>query len=394
MKKHTLSVLILTATTIVFSLNSCKKEEIKTETPTNTLEENKQLVKVTYAKLANAVYDDAYQTALDLQTACSNFVNAPSENTLNLAKESWKAAREIYGQSEIFRFAEGPIDNKDNGPEGLINAWPLDEAYIDYVEGAANSGIINDLATYPTITFETLINANENGSEENISCGYHAIEFLLWGQDFYADSPGKRPYTDFVEGGTASNQKRRGQYLTLCCEILVKSLKQVKDEWVDGQNNYRKSWLEMDNTLALRKMFNSFKAMTGDELSGERIYTAYKNANQEDEHSCFSDNTHRDIYLNALGLTNLYKGKYTTKNGQTVSGYSLENLINSVNPTLNNDYLKLREETQSKISTIYTPFDQAIVLETERPNVLASVLALQTEEKKILEIAKLFGINF
>ena len=49
------------------------------------------------------------------------------------------------------------------------------------------------------------------------------------------------------------------------------------------------------------------------ELANERIAVAVLTPSEEDEHSCFSDNTHRDITTNYLGfrniLTSTYKGK-------------------------------------------------------------------------------------
>lgn len=389
------SIILIVVGLMIFS---CKKKNNDNETTdtSTSLKTKQQQVKETYANLAQAVFEDAYLTAIDLQTACQNFVDSPSDEGLQSAKDAWKLSREYYGQSEIFRFAEGPIDNADDGPEGLINAWPLDEAYIDYVQDASNSGIINNLVDFPVIDVQTLVTSNENGSEENISVGYHAIEFLLWGQDFYDNSAGQRPYTDFLKdgNGTAENQERRATYLIVCCDILVQALAQVKNEWATSGTNYRSEWLNLDNTLAFRKIFNSFKAMSGTELSGERIYTAYENQDQEDEHSCFSDNTHRDIALNSQGLSNIYTGEYTRKDGSIVSGYALEDLINDLNPTLNTAYLALRSETTSKIDLMYTPFDQAIILPNERPKVLDVVLSLQSEEVKVLEIAALFGIYF
>ena len=102
--------------------------------------------------------------------------------------------------------------------------------FVDYVVGNPNSGIINNIVTYPTIDQATLLTANENGGEHNISLGFHAIEFLLWGQDTMATSAGLRPYTDYLTtGGTASNQARRGQYLNTTVDILLAGLQQVRD---------------------------------------------------------------------------------------------------------------------------------------------------------------------
>src|SRR5690606_31905515 len=130
--------------------------------------------------------------ALLLRNALYQFTQTPSLVTHQMAKQAWIYARQPYGKTEVFRFYNGPID-RDQGPEGLLNAWPLDEAYIDYVVGAPQSGIINNITEFPEITKELLISLNELDGEKNVSTGYHAIEFLLWGQDFFTDSAGQRP---------------------------------------------------------------------------------------------------------------------------------------------------------------------------------------------------------
>jgi putative iron-regulated protein len=374
---------------------SCKKEDDASPV-TDPYATQKTQLKTTYADMAFAVYDDSYTTAVTLKTALYDFVNNPSPTTHSAAKQAWLAAREVYGQSEIFRFVDGPIDNTSDGPEGLINAWPMDEAYVDYVQGAPNAGIINDAVNFPTIDAATIISANEFGAEVNISTGYHAIEFLLWGQDLDANGAGARSYTDFLTvGGTNSNQARRGQYLKVLADILVSALDQVRDAWDPaGVANYRQTFLSMDNNTALRKMFNSLQALSGDELAGERIYVAYENLDQEDEHSCFSDNTHRDIFLNAQGISNLYKGTYTRLNSTVVTGYSMEDLVAVVAPAKNTQLMARFTTTETLIGLMYTPFDQAIVLPAERPKVMDVVTSLQAEQLDILSIAADFGITF
>lgn len=358
----------------------------------------KQMVKQTYAEIAFAVYDDSYNLAVELKNKINAFVANPTQVSFDAAKQAWLDAREPYGQSEIFRFVDGPIDNPSDGPEGLINAWPMDEAYVDYVDGAPNSGIINNTSAYPTVDVSAIVTANESGGETNISVGYHAIEFLLWGQDMSAATAGQRPYTDYVQGGggTASNQDRRGAYLNICVDVLVQALEQVRNAWDPNiSGNYREEWLALENDIALRRMFNSIRVMSGTELSGERMYTAYDNMDQEDEHSCFSDNTHRDIILNAQGIENLYLGTYTTVSSNVISGFSLSDLVAMVDASGNTAMEGLLADAKNKISLMYIPFDQAIVLAAERPKVLDAINALVAEETKILEIAANdFGIAF
>lgn len=373
---------------------SCKKDEAETTPGAEFLGAEKQQVKETYANIAFAVYSDSYTSAVALQTAITDFLAAPSQSGLDNAKQAWLDAREIYGLSEVFRFVDGPIDNPDNGPEGLINAWPMDEAYVDYVQDNASAGIINDAVNYPVIDQSTIINANEFGGETNISCGYHAIEFLLWGQDLSASGPGNRPYTDYVVGGTASNQLRRGQYLSACAQILVDALEQVKDAWdPSAPTSFYYTFIDQENATALRQMFTSMKSLSGFELAGERMYVAYTHQDQEDEHSCFSDNTHRDIYLNAQGIFGLYVGYYNSPYANDVDGFSLSDLVALKNSAKNTEMTDRLVTTRSLINEIYQPFDQAIVLPAERPKVLSAIESLQAEAALFTEVAAVLNVT-
>ncbi len=382
------------ATILGLGLFSCKKPAVGNGG--DFYAPQKQDIKETYANMAFAVYTDSYNTAVSLQTAINIFIATPNQQNLDNAKQAWLTAREIYGQSEVFRFVDGPIDNPADGPEGLINAWPMDEAYVDYVQGNASAGIINNVAQYPVIDETTIITANEFGGETNISCGYHAIEFLLWGQDLSSTGPGNRSYLDYVVGGgTASNELRRAQYLAACADILVQALDQVRTDWDPADpNSYYHTFVEMDNKLALRKMFNSMKVLSGFELAGERIYVAYQNSDQEDEHSCFSDNTHRDIYLNAKGIQNLYFGIYTSPYGNSVQGYSIAELAHLMNLEEADEMDTRFQTTMSLIGQMYTPFDQAIVLPAERPKVYDVVVSLEAESELLVDIAGEFDIIF
>src|SRR3546814_4535519 len=163
-----------------------------------------------------------------------------SDLSLAAAKQAWLDGRDLYGPTEAFRFYDGPIDTPDGGPEGQINAWPLDEAYIDYVEGDETAGIINDTAGVPEITTDVLVAANEQGGESNISTGWHAIEFLLWGQDLSDEGPGARPLSDYTDSPTA---ERRAIYLQLLADLLVSDLESVRDQWAPEGGEFRATFL-------------------------------------------------------------------------------------------------------------------------------------------------------
>jgi putative iron-regulated protein len=371
------------AFTVLFSCSNNENEI----TPTITIE--KSAVIDNYAAIVFANYSDAKIDAENLKTVINTFITNTTDDNFTAAKNAWLNARESYGQTEAFRFASGPIDDTD-GPEGLLNAWPLDENYVDYVVGESNSGIINNLIDYPTIDKATLESLNEVGSETNISVGYHAIEFLLWGQDTTAPSEklaGQRPYTDFVDGGTANNQDRRREYLAVCADLLIDHLQLMINEWQVG-GAYRTTFLALEEDTAIKNILTALATLSKSELGGERIFVAYDNQDQEDEHSCFSDNTHRDIRLNLAGIANVYRGSY-----ESVSGDSLEDLITETNPTLGAEITSQLAAAESAVNATATPFDFAISNATERPFVLASVNALQDLGDKFVEGGNTLNIS-
>ena len=344
----------------------------------------------TYADIVYASYEDSLTLATSLQGEIDAFLADPNETTFAAAKEAWLAAQEPYGQTEVYRFYGGPIDDAD-GPEGLLNAWPLDEAYVDYVEGAPEAGIINSPDSYPTIDEDLLVSLNEAGAEENISTGYHAIEFLLWGQDLSAETNGQRPVTDYT---TDEHAERRAAYLATTAGLLSKNLETLVEAWSpETADNYRAEFLAMNPDEALTNMMTGIGVLAKSELAGERIFTAYDNQNQEDEHSCFSDNTHRDIITNLQGIENVYKGSYTRLDGSVMEGAGLEEVVAAANPEMDAQMQTLLETSETQAQNIPVPFDQAIVNKTSREQVLELVYTLLDTGDMIAEASSTLGLT-
>lgn len=326
-----------------------------------------------YADIVLANYQDAYNQTIKLKELIDAFVASPTEEGFMACKEQWLKARIPYGQTEAFRFYGGPIDDED-GPEGLINAWPMDENYIDYVKGDESAGLINNLEEYPEITKALLVKLNESFSEESIFTGYHAIEFLLWGQDFHENSAGKRAYTDYIVNGSAPNPERRGLYLKLIADLLLDHLSAVKNEW-EKDGAYRATFLSYPKNEIITKIFTSLGEFSKGELSGERMFVAVDSKDQENEHSCFSDNTIADIINNFQGIVNVYTGEYTKVDGSKVSGTSYAALATKVNLEKAKAVDEAIGATYQAISAIPGPFDQAIVRNEDE--VLKAVAALE-----------------
>ncbi len=343
----------------------------------------------TYTRIVSASYQDSLLLAQSLDRSIEAFLASTSESTLQDAKRSWLAARDVYGQTEAYRFYGGPIDDED-GPEGLINAWPLDESYIDYVEGSPNAGIINNVADYPQITKELLLSLNEQGGEENVSVGFHAIEFLLWGQDLSRDGAGARPYTDFT---TAANADRRKAYLEITSKLLIGNLEELANEWSFSGNNYRTQFLALSPNEALTHILTGIGVLAKSELGGERIFTAYDNQDQEDEHSCFSDNTHSDIIANFKGVQNVYLGTYTRPYGSVISGVSIADVLEATDPALNAEIKALLDKSAKQVENVHVPFDRAITDEPYRQEVFALTVSLFALGDNIAQTASALNLT-
>jgi putative iron-regulated protein len=366
---------------------------------------SEQQVLADYATLVEASYADSLAEAKALHEALHELTEAPSEGRLDAARNAWLKSRNPYGETEAFRFYQGPIDNDigdddvEDGPEGLINAWPIDESYIDYVtdadgkvvEGGVN--IINSSEDFPEIDEELLVTLNTRDGEDSISTGYHAIEFLLWGQDHDPDGPGARPYTDYVTGedGTGGNQDRRSQYLVTSADLLVKHLGLVHDAWKEGDDTYRAKFLSMPAKDALGAIMLGMGSLSGAELSGERMSVAYDNQDQEDEHSCFSDNTLADLHNNATSVQNVLLGRYAD-----FDGVGLDELVEAKDPALAGQLRDQIQDAIDAIDAIPAPFDRAIQGDDDsegRVAVITAVRALQTFTTTLEDAAKVLNVE-
>ena len=327
-------------------------------------------VLTTYADIAAAGYEDSHITAERLQAAVNALVEAPSAENLQAARAAWLAARVPYQQTEVFRFGNPIVDDW----EGRVNAWPLDEGLIDYVDGgyggptdenefAALNVIANASFTLsgaeidasiitPALLEETLHEAD--GIESNVATGYHATEFLLWGQDLNGHAPGagNRPWTDFAMGNdcTNGNCDRRGEYLVAATDLLVSDLEWMAAQWVEG-GDARAAVMENPDA-GISAMLTGMGSLSYGETAGERMRLGLMLNDPEEEHSCFADNTHNDHYLDGLGVQNVYLGQYVRADGSIVSGPSLANLVAAEDAGLDTEMRTRLSETMLALGRI------------------------------------------
>lgn len=363
-----------------------------------------------YATLVHAAYADALTSARAMQQAVDAFVATPGAQTHDAAKRAWLAAREWYGRTEAFRFYGGPIDGR-NGPEPRINAWPMDEAYVDGVKGKPGAGFINRPAQ--PVTRAALTALNEKGGEVNISTGWHAIEFMLWGQDLDANGPGARSFEEFVDG-KAPNAARRRQYLKTVTDLLIDDLAGLVRAWAPNQggskasaqkattpggntpkgNGYRAAFVANPGNLA--KVLTGIGVLTRGELAGERMEVALDSRDQEDEHSCFSDNTHRDIVNNVIGIRNVWRGEAARLDGTTVNGPGVRDLVAARDAEVAASVDRQIDASLKAVEAILAPFDREIAGSDDAPGrqrVRAAVEALKAQADGLVRSAQVLGIK-
>ena len=319
-------------------------------------------VLTTYADIAAAGYEDSAIAARNLKEAVTALTDTPSADTLHAARAAWIAARVPYQQTEVFRFGNPIVDDW----EGKVNAWPLDEGLIDYVDAGYGGGSDeNDLKALnvianpsftlsgrevdasritPELLADTLHEAG--GVEANVATGYHAIEFLLWGQDLNGTDAGagERPWTDYAAGDDCTNDNcdRRAEYLTAATDLLISDLDWMADQWKED-GDARAAVTESDSA-GISAMLTGMGSLSYGEQAGERMRLGLMLNDPEEEHDCFSDNTHNSHYYDGLGIQNVYTGEYMRIDGSMVTGASLSDLVAETDPALDT-------EMQAKLST-------------------------------------------
>ena len=303
-----------------------------------------------YADLAHAKYEDSLITARALQGAVNQLIAEPTEENLAAAKDAWLAARVPYQQSEVYRFGNAIVDDW----EGKVNAWPLDEGLIDYVatsygtESEENPGYTANVVASSSFTFSgETIDASAitkellgetlhelGGVEANVATGYHAVEFLLWGQDLNGTGPGAgaRPASDFDTANcTAGDCERRAAYLQTATDLLIDDLEWMTAQWASG-GEAREGLVGGDASEGIATIFTGMGSLSYGELAGERMQLGLLLHDPEEEHDCFSDNTHASHYYDALGIQNIYLGTYERIDGSVVDGPSVSDLVAAVSP--------------------------------------------------------------
>jgi putative iron-regulated protein len=370
---------------------------------------DKAAVVSTYADIAQAGYEDSLATARRLGEAVDVLIASPSAEALQAAKAAWLQARVPYQQTEAFRFGNVIVDEW----EGKVNAWPLDEGLIDYVDAAYGGATdenpyaaLNVIAS-PTFTLSTgEVDGSEitpellsgtlqeaDAIETNVATGYHAIEFLLWGQDLNGTGPGagNRPWTDYAQGDacTGGNCERRGAYLKAATDLLISDLEWMAAQW--GEGGEGRAAVTGDPDAGVVAILTGMGSLSYGEQAGERMRLGLMLHDPEEEHDCFSDNTYNSHFYDGMGIRNVYLGRYVRADGSVVEGPSVSELVAEANPEIDADLRTALDRTLIALGAIKTAaeagtaYDQMLATDntTGEALVMGAIDALVAQTRSI-----------
>src|SRR4029077_6404746 len=109
--------------------------------------------------------------------------------------------------------------------------------------------------------------------QTNVSTGYHAIEFLLWGQDLKGliGGAGERPASDYDPSAcTHGNCARRAAYLKAASDLLGLDMEEITADWRAG-GKAGAELLAKGNDGALAEILTGLGSLTFGEMAGERM---------------------------------------------------------------------------------------------------------------------------
>jgi putative iron-regulated protein len=369
----------------------------------------------TYAAIAQAAYGDALGGAKALEQAIDALLADPTDATLATARQAYIDARVPYQQTEAYRFGNAVVDDW----EVRVNAWPLDEGIIDYVDTATygsesdeNPLFTANVIANPTITIEgKAVDASKltpefirsiaeaGGNEANVTTGYHAIEFLLWGQDTHGTGPGAgdRPATDYsLSACTHGNCERRAEYLKSAVDLLVSDLEEIVADWGEGG-----AAVKAEEDAGITAILTGMGSLSYGELAGQRMKLGLILHDPEEEHECFSDTTYLAYRNDVIGIRNVYLGRYVRTDGSVVEGASISALIADKDAALDTEIRGLLDATVAQFDAMKVrgdtieKYDQMIGEGNTEGNavVQAAIDALIAQTRGIERAVSLLGLD-
>ena len=318
---------------------------------------------IAYTRLSNA--DQAAQI---LDSKLASFMHHPTPLNQAETQQAWRIAYDAFLTSLIFSYL--PLqDPPDWHKQGIsyqdllsqLDSWPIEGGYIDYIQNYPFSGIVNDL----TLTIDETSLRSQHGftDRSNASLGFHALEFMLWGNegqrtvyDFYpqentapipindAEHADYDVYSDALTPNALpsepQNHNRRRQYTQLITELLLKDLHRIQRRWEPSSGYYAQLVQQSRAENTLQAAFIAAQKLISVEILNKRFALTS---------SEFSQTSQADLAALLLGIEQWFVPKDTEQ--QEASLYFL---MQQANDQVAGEFLAGLQKSQSCINKMTT----------------------------------------
>jgi putative iron-regulated protein len=182
---------------------------------------------------AQSCYSNASLAIREFEGHSQLFLAHPTQQLLLELRDRWNTAHQAYLACQLYQM----LAFSRSGQKQLeltkqrVNAWPIQGGYIDYLPGYQFTGIINDSTL--AITLDNLLSQHQFSDLSDVSVGFHALEFLLWGEGF------DRPASDFQASDSQLSEQgieldannRRRTYFELLTSHIIAELDGLSQRW-------------------------------------------------------------------------------------------------------------------------------------------------------------------
>lgn len=288
--------------------------------------------------IAYTSYSQATQKAQELDSRLQSFLYHPNPMSASEVRQAWREAYSAYLQTSLFTFL--PINDPPDWFKQnidlqhtlmLLDSWPIEGGYIDYLPGYPFSGIVNDLTL--ELNEESLLSQHGFSDPSYASLGFHAYEFMLWGgegqrspRDFFPQENsapvvipsegGHMPQaSDAASAGNAEstesgdqqidspitvdvqNHNRRRQYVQVVSDQLLKHLHRLQRRWEPSNGYYATLVQRSAPEQVVSAALMATQSLLSQELLGRRL---------SGNSSEFSQSTWQDVEALVKGIQQLF----------------------------------------------------------------------------------------
>lgn len=297
---------------LIFLAACSPKNESTTNEELNKVQIDSSAFAAQVGIVAYTSLSDASQTAQTLDSQLASFMYHPNPMSQAEIQQAWRLAYNSFLHSLIFSYL--PIQDPPEWQSqrigyrhllGQLDSWPIEGGYIDYIQGYPFSGIVNDLTL--EIDEDSIRSQHGFTDPTNASLGYHALEFMLWGNsgkrsahDFFPqENTAPIPVNDaeitaepladsssnLLDGSSSDNaliqvevpeiklqnHNRRRQYTQLLIELLQKDLHRIQRRWEPSSGYYAQLLQQSDSGNTLRSALIAAQGLISNEILHKRF---------------------------------------------------------------------------------------------------------------------------